>query len=625
MPLNFWSELHAGRLDWVMRGYEEFVSGIDPELKRDYRRDDQITLVVYGPTQIGKTTLILNLLGIAQAALLPVAELLRGGQGSGRSATAAAVRYRQSPDECWYLGTGLREGLTDTQLCEQLGALRRRMENGQHGDLEVLDIHIPQHYFDAQRRSHLDVRLLDLPGLNAANATEREYVAALANRYVPLADLVILAVKADNLGALRPSALQLEGLKDWVIQPRRFRIVLTYSFTSQSFVEWFGQNPLADAGDVRERAYEQCCTHDYDLPEAIKPLMFPLEFGDSWANLQREKPDYFERARRIVDALLDELFDSLVEAASPYGRLKMVKEMHHTAKEKVRLRQITYDREQTELAKAIKNLDTELQGLQELQAQGEAQIQAIHARIETITSREHTDQLIHDLQARFLPEPFDAPEENTASLKEVAPEQLRRFACRGRACEADDQAVWSSYGQSMGAAPQPQTFEAFFKHLDAYLLQTYFPSVSSDFANDLKTLWKLCLQAGEVFFEAAATTLHGHRMAWLTQQQTSVEQLYQRVLRLQSLSARQHEQKDLAHEQLAGLHHEHELFLLRMEDAIAHSEGFIHHLQRAHRLETQAQKHAIQAERDPLRRLLRMALLELHLPEITKLMSAHEA
>ena len=321
MPSTLWSKLYAKRSDWALRAYKDFVATVHPTLRADLERQDHVTLVVYGPTQVGKTTLILTTLGIHEDRLGDVSHVLRGGRDAGKSATVFATQYGKSPDDLWRLGGG--RGLSDAAMREALGLVRDRMEKGEDVGSDIVDIRIPRHFF-AEADRGLNVSIIDLPGTHAAQENEIRHVARLAELYVPTADVVLLVTRADGLGALNPAALLLECLKDWTAQPAKFRVVLTYTFSSASIQEWYqeeAQMGQVTAESLRNRLYSQISTHDLPLPEAGSRCLFPVEFGDSWKELASKQADYFEGASAISHIVMSDLVESLAAASNPYRRL----------------------------------------------------------------------------------------------------------------------------------------------------------------------------------------------------------------------------------------------------------------------------------------------------------------
>ncbi|MFV3334975.1 dynamin family protein [Pseudomonas sp. NY15437] len=323
--VDVWLQKFRQRNEWAQRAYNRFIAEVDPELVGDFTRAEHITVVVYGATQVGKTTLILDLLGIRKKALPEVSKVLRGGQWLGKSSTASPIRYGRSSDELWYLGDNTT-GLNSEEAAERFGEIREQMMKGSAYASSLLNVRIPGRFFlnDGEDALSLDLRLIDIPGINAINEHEQNEVRRIAERYVASADLILLVGRADNLGFLHPRALDFEALNDWMLQPSRFRVVLTYTFSPASFQAWFGRaqdGQSLTAHDVQQHLYNEMCTHDERPPPEMLKHVYPLEFGDSLESMRKHSEAYFERASNVIGVLRRELLASITEAASPYARL----------------------------------------------------------------------------------------------------------------------------------------------------------------------------------------------------------------------------------------------------------------------------------------------------------------
>lgn len=295
--LATWAAGLARRHQWALDACDEFRQTLSEELRDHLPRGDErgeAYVVAFGRTQVGKTTLILELLGVAAAEMQRVAEVLRGGRNAGHSSTATAMEYRRSATEEWALdcGQGRQAYAQDDAMCEALGRLRKAMgARTLRADAPAI-VWIPNFAFADDGGLAGRVRILDLPGDDAAEDAEREHVQRVAEAYVRHADLVLLVGRADDLRFLRPEGLALPGIEDWQVVPSRFRIVTTYSFTPASVrrhAEALGEEASLPA--FRERLLEQVITHDIQLRgEAARPERFmPLEIGDSWADAQRQR------------------------------------------------------------------------------------------------------------------------------------------------------------------------------------------------------------------------------------------------------------------------------------------------------------------------------------------------
>lgn len=335
MAITRWHELYESRLDWAERAYANFLHEIDKEVARDFERKGEVTVVLYGRTQVGKTTLLLKVLGIDDGQFARVSQLLRGGRDAGHSATATATRYARSPDDRWRIGPDLDQAdpLTDEEIEQKLAELRQRVEAGQYDDDTPVNIWIPRRYFSDQAPS-IDVRILDLPGTHSSNANEQRHVARIAARFVPTADVVLLVGKANALGFLKPEELGLEELQYWLHSPDRFKLILTHTYSAQSIKEWIGERGACDLEAIRRYMLDQLRTHEYEIDDRISSSIYPIEFGGSWEALRHRNDPVFSFADPLVGQLLDGLSRDVLEAATKYARIRSAFNVHTAIKEK---------------------------------------------------------------------------------------------------------------------------------------------------------------------------------------------------------------------------------------------------------------------------------------------------
>jgi GTPase SAR1 family protein len=333
-----WTQLSAQRIKWAFGAYEHFIGSLGEEMRAHFPTGDTLGeayVVVFGRTQVGKTTLLLDLMGVSPQHAVRVSKVLRGGREIGKSATATVMEYRRSPDNRWRIYWKAEQVLDDDKAMEaQLGKLREHMSSGQLVLDAPVKVSIPASCFDAATDDTLHVRMLDLPGDNPRDDTEQKHVSDMAEKYVPNADLILLAGRADDLSFLNPDAMTLPRIRDWRIIPQRFRIVTTYSFTpdSQRKAAESVDGPL-DAKYFRQRLREQIETFGRLLPESEVPpdLLFPLEFGDSWMSQAARDDGFHERIDPIVEQLKQQLRDDIKESATQYGRLRSAIRVHVTA------------------------------------------------------------------------------------------------------------------------------------------------------------------------------------------------------------------------------------------------------------------------------------------------------
>jgi hypothetical protein len=329
-PEARWAELRDGKLDWAYRAYRRFVEDLSEDVRAhlmDGAGDQEPYVVVFGKTQVGKTTLLLELMGLGPEAQTRVSRVLRGGREFGKSATATTMEYRRSPDGDWHLddGSGMRRLAADDDMCEALGDLRQRMSKRRLKVEKPVVVCIPDDCFGQTAATGIGTRMLDLPGDNPADEVEREHVERMAQRYVPHADLILLVGRGDDLSFLNPEALTLPSIEDWQYVPNRFRIVTTYSFTPHT-VQQFARNHKGKltTEHFRARLLEQIRTFGLPLsPEAASTArFFPLEFGQSWQTMLQEDASFAQRVEPLVNELKATLHADIQASATEAARFR---------------------------------------------------------------------------------------------------------------------------------------------------------------------------------------------------------------------------------------------------------------------------------------------------------------
>ncbi|GBR68482.1 hypothetical protein GKA01_22590 [Gluconobacter kanchanaburiensis NBRC 103587] len=325
---SLWAKGERARKSWALNAYEHFRMELStwtqcqlPEAK------SETTIVLCGPTQVGKTTLLLELLGVSTSELKNVSDTLRAGQPVGTSSTSIPMIYHESADEHWRLDNSTP--LSVDSLKDALKTIRQHVEAGGMEHTRVATLYIPRRYFDPDRHALPRVRILDLPGIHPQNQNEAEFVRSVAQKYVPTADLVLLITRADSLSFLNPETLTEDGLwaLDWRLSPARFCIVTTYACKFESVQIWLDTpGKTCTVSSLRQRCAEQLDTFGITPPPP--DCLFPLDFGDSWANAPARRR---ELAGPLMNELRQELCERIANAADPLGRLHHVRDAFNIA------------------------------------------------------------------------------------------------------------------------------------------------------------------------------------------------------------------------------------------------------------------------------------------------------
>lgn len=315
--------------DWAHRAYDAYCAELPLEVREQLRKPaGEAFVVLYGPTQVGKTTLILTMLQLSEDGHARVGKTLRGKRKKGESSTAVATQYRRSKNENWSFSWQGRHitASSDEEMTTALEQLRRSMMKG---DIEASDdyctINIPLSYFKPQEEGEgkqKTIRILDLPGIEADSEEEKKYVRAISRKFVPIATLTLLVSKADDLGFFFKGLDGVPEIKHWMNTPGRFRVVTTYSFTPET-VRKTVKKKQGNIKEYQKELIAQIGTFG-TLPERAQKdeLYYPLEFGASW-----QESDLRKETQVLDDMIKKEfkrLYDDIAQADDPLNYLLSV-------------------------------------------------------------------------------------------------------------------------------------------------------------------------------------------------------------------------------------------------------------------------------------------------------------
>ena len=513
-PAPLWTGLEADKLEWAYRAYRRFIAQLSPDVGAHLTNgavDEEPYVVVFGRTQVGKTTLLLELMGLDAPAQVRVGKVLRGGREQGKSATATTMEYRRSPDRDWYLddGAGKRHIATDEEMCAVLGELRLKMSKRHLPAEWPIVVSIPEDCFAGCTHGGIGTRMLDLPGDSPADPVEQEHVSRMAKRYVPHADLILLVGRGDDLTFLDPEALTLPGIEDWQFVPNRFRIVTTFSFTPDTVRDFARDHPgKLSPEHVRERLLAQIGTFKRPLaPEAAKPeRFFPLEFGQSWQTMLSNDSRFAARVLPVVEALKAQLHQDIRASANEAARFRNALDVNFVAKRK--------------RAACIASGKTELAELAERAAKAEAvALQAAESERKAAQQCEALQSVLdlRDAAAEELPSAlaFDPAEHvdrvggvatNTSALFSrindftswLRQQFLEKVPSSGKARK-----FWGHSRPDMGAhiakvnSIAGDEFAALRARMSDYWSDEYYPSVSDSFTTDKSRLKQDMYDAAE--------------------------------------------------------------------------------------------------------------------------------
>lgn len=610
-----WLERYGNRYRWAYDAYQRFIGEVDPSLAGDFNRSSHVTVAVYGATQVGKTTLILDLLGVSGEALEIAASVLRGAQRMGKSSTACAIRYGRSSDEYWYIGDD-GHALDDEGARAHFSAIRTALEEGRTQSLDVLSVRLPSMFFEHEAGEvlSLDLRILDIPGINAVHEAEQAQVARVAEKYVATADLILLVGRADDLGFLHPNKLKLAALGDWMLQPSRYRVVLSYSFSPSSFKTWFGEDERT-LDQVRAKIYQELGTHDYQPPKSVESILYPLEFGDSLRSLGAT-PEYHQAAVTLIRQLRLELLESIAESAGPYGRLASAFQMKALIDARLEREQARYDKHKQELERDLQHTQEALERASGLLAECLNESGPLNYQKRRLDRYMRLHQS-SDIR-RFFIQPLPSTSESVSALKLVAVGFENGIQAKWKdMCERHARRLSNTRIAEI-APPSTRELNSFYKKMNDYSTDRYW--FSENFRSDRNMLHRAAERIVDVY--KAGATLEIQK--YLEQQMNGLRRKRweheRRLVIMKEAVVSCQKAVDVVLDKRDELEREHVQFKERMQVSLTHSHKFEQYILEAFRAELYRVREAISRPRNALEQLYDMFYLLLLIGELDKML-----
>lgn len=345
--------------------YTQFMSKLDQDIygKYRYQNKEYVTLSVYGPTQSGKTTLILHLIGIADECMKQVGSVLRGGQTSGKSATARVQRYVKSDDDAWHhSGRGMRcsPPLSDDEMRAVLGKIRDDMIKGDIHSIDCIDIFIPNKYFKQTigDTNFPDLIINDLPGIQAGNKNEQLYADKIKEEYAQSSDLVLMVCSSNDMMALLQDASDDKSiaLRGWQRNPGKYKIVITKVLSDDSTQIELKKNSNWKIEDFSNYILKQLQT-DKEAERINLGIIFPVELGK--ISKERYKGDY-EKAFEFQQQYWLKLNELIQNSNDPLYRIYYGFQVSSIAQESLKDEENNYQEKRGSLEKISQDIEQDL-------------------------------------------------------------------------------------------------------------------------------------------------------------------------------------------------------------------------------------------------------------------------
>ncbi len=279
-------------------------------------------VTIFGSSQVGKTTLILCLLGISQEAQKKVASILRAGIPKGNPATSTAIMYRSVDSEQFGLGYVENQDSVidniqfyeDDEFSKKIREIRTDVENNK-GNMNILRIYIPRKYFEKNMEEYINIGILDLPGYGSRIEEERHHVNALIRKYLPISTVTIIACKGNEIQSLKED-IELPTNINWRTLPHKFMIVITNAYALGTEKQFFEQKFSERKQSFRDYIYH---TYKESMENILETFsggdweVFPIDIGESFECLYEEINDLEDKKelKSTSDSILEDIRKSI--------------------------------------------------------------------------------------------------------------------------------------------------------------------------------------------------------------------------------------------------------------------------------------------------------------------------
>lgn len=290
--------LFTHRDDWQRSAFESIkqnlISARDNRFVRYDSGQEEHLIITYGSPQVGKTTLLLTMIGIREGECFrEVSETLRAGISRGNSSTSTAIIYARSENDRYGFARTTMDNCPpqeisfyDSQgMIHQLERVRKAAENNQLSPDSIIYITLPQGYFNVEAAQE-NIVILDMPGVGSRNRLEKDHVRNLMTRYLPIASACVIVCSSNKIQSLE--TLELGGT-DWKRMEHRFVLAITYAY-SVSNVQPYFKKPREN----RKRGFYDYIMETYT--EEIQAILgknnhteiFPIDLGGSLEQLSQK-------------------------------------------------------------------------------------------------------------------------------------------------------------------------------------------------------------------------------------------------------------------------------------------------------------------------------------------------
>ena len=306
-----WNQLFLKKEDWQRKTFKmiksDLISAKDNRFVRYDNTEENHLVMIYGKSQVGKTTLILNMIGLKPDCFSEVYETLRAGVPRGNSSTSTAIIYAKSVNKQYGCALSSINALSskDTQYYDKkrmiahLEKIRQQVENNKVPPNSILFIYIPKNYF-IQDSTADSISIMDMPGIESRNHKEDIHVQNLMTKYIPISSVCIIACRSNEIQSLE--TLVLPNHLEWKRMEHRFILVITHAYNDGTTKQYFRTTPSKRTSNFYDYVVDAYTQEIRKILGAKNQTeVYPVDVGDTLTRLCNEEIKRDNDRKEIIE------------------------------------------------------------------------------------------------------------------------------------------------------------------------------------------------------------------------------------------------------------------------------------------------------------------------------------
>ncbi len=305
-----WDQFFLKKDEWQRESFEmiknDLICTKNNRFVRYENTKETHLVTIYGKSQVGKTTLILNMIGLKPERFSEVYETLRAGVPRGNSSTSTAIIYSKSTNNQYgFALTSINSITREIQhydkkgMIIQLDNIRQQVENNIVSSNNILYVYIPKKYFIHDSTTD-SISIMDMPGIESRNHREDIHVQSLMTKFIPISSVCIIACRSNEIQSLE--TLVLPNHMEWKNMEHRFILVITHAYNDGTTKQYFITRTAKHTSNFYDYVNDSYKKEIRKiLGENNRTEVYPIDVGDSLTKLCNDEIKNKNDRKEIID------------------------------------------------------------------------------------------------------------------------------------------------------------------------------------------------------------------------------------------------------------------------------------------------------------------------------------